>query len=333
MKIYGKIAGFVLVMGLWYAGPVFAAESLRGLQDAVGNFSDQLAKSLPFNASLGLNWSDAYIGKLIGELPPHFGVGISGGLTTMDFDAFDDLVGYFGINMPFSLKHILIPAYAVEARVGGFFLPFDVGLKFGWLPQVGFGSDFTINYTLLGADFRYAVLDRKFLPKVSVGVGVNYLGGGFGTTINGMIRDFTFDSHTLSLTDPELGLSWQSTSLDFTAQVSKSIFIITPYLGLGLSHAWSHAGYTVNSALSYNDQPVTGDVLAALNRDLKNAGITGIDDLDQNGFSSMGVVTAWGLRVFGGISFNLAVLRLDITGMFNFFDANFGGTLGMRFQL
>ncbi|MDR3172341.1 MAG: hypothetical protein LBU17_12105 [Treponema sp.] len=329
MKIYGKIAGFVLVMGLWYAGPVFAAESLRGLQDAVGDFADKLAKSLPFNASFGLNWSDAYIGKLIGELPPHFGVGISGGLTTMDFDAFDDLVGYFGITMPFSLKHMLIPAYAVEARVGGFFLPFDIGLKFGWLPHVRFGSDFTINYTLLGADFRYAVLDRKIPPKVSVGVGVNYLGGGFSTAINGMTRDFTFASGSppLSLTDPELGLSWQSTSLDFTAQVSKSIFIITPYLGLGLSHAWSHAGYTVNSDLSYENG------LDALKQDLKKAGITGIDDLDQDGFSSMVDVTAWGLRIFGGISFNLAVLRLDITGMFNCFDANFGGTLGIRFQL
>jgi hypothetical protein len=61
----------------------------------------------------------------------------------------------------------------------------------------------------------------------------------------------------------------------------------------------------------------------------------GLGDLsiDEQGVSSEIKTVDFGMRIFGGLSFNIAVIRLDLTGMFNFFDQSFGAGLGLRFQL
>ncbi|MDR1029706.1 MAG: hypothetical protein LBL76_02395 [Treponema sp.] len=329
MRTYSKLFGITAALVLGAAVSVFSLDShpIRELQDQVNGFSETLARSLPFNASLGLNWSDAYIGQLIG-VPPHFGVGLSGGLTTMDLGAFEDVADLFGISMPVSTNLMPMPGYTVEGRIGGFILPFDVGLKCGILPPVDFSEDFRFDYTLVGGDIRYALLKGPILPHVSVGVGLNYLKGGLNTAIKGAGTTFTFGGHNLALSDPEIGFSWETTSLDVKAQISKSLFIITPYLGLGVSHGWSKAGYTVESDLQYDGDPVTGtnlnEIQQAIGDDL---------DLTEQGFSSIIKNNGWGFRVFGGLSFNLLVIRLDFTGMYNFLDNKFGGSLGIRFQL
>jgi hypothetical protein len=195
---------------------VFADSTLSDLQKGVSNFSDNLAKSLPFNASLGLNWSDAYIGQFLG-IPPHFGIGVSGGLTSMDSDSVKKLLNIFDLNLP--IDFMILPAYAVDARIGGFFLPFDVGIKFGILPNLDFGDTLTIDYLLIGGDIRYAVLKgNAVLPTVSVGLGVNYLRGELGAAL-GSGQRFTFNGHSLSLSDPKVGFTWETTALDFKAQV------------------------------------------------------------------------------------------------------------------
>jgi hypothetical protein len=43
--------------------------------------------------------------------------------------------------------------------------------------------------------------------------------------------------------------------------------------------------------------------------------------------------TQWGMRLFGGIAFNLMVIKIDLSGLYNFNDQSFGFTLGTRFQL
>jgi opacity protein-like surface antigen len=321
--------GITVAIVLGATVSVFSLESpISELQHQVNEFSDTLARSLPFNASLGLNWSDAYIGQLIGA-PPHFGIGLSGGLTTMDLGSFEDVAGLFGISMPVSINLMPMPGYTVEGRIGGFILPFDVGFKCGVLPPVDFSRNFQFDYTLVGGDIRYAVLKGPILPHVSVGVGLNYLKGDLSTVINGSGPSFTFGGNTLALSDPEIGFSWETTSLDFKAQISKSLFIITPYLGLGVSHGWSKAGYTVESNLWYNGKPVKGTDLKAIRATIGDDNI----DLTGQGFSSIIKNTGWGFRAFGGLSFNLLVIRLDLTGMYNFLDRNLGGSFGVRFQL
>jgi hypothetical protein len=70
----------------------------------------------------------------------------------------------------------------------------------------------------------------------------------------------------------------------------------------------------------------------AINTVLKGAGVEGID-FSGKGFSTVFEETGWSLRAFGGLSVNLALFRLDLTGLFNFFDGTYGVTLGARLQV
>jgi hypothetical protein len=306
---------------------------LTALQKQVGAFSDSLARSLPFNSTLGLNWSDAYIGKF-----PHFGAGGMFGITTLDFDAFDEILAIFDLSMP-ELPTMFFPGYAVEARLGGFFLPFDIGLKFGMLPQYKLGSaDKKMDYTLIGGEIRYAVLDGKknpILPNVSIGVGVNYISGSLA--VAGSSSQFGFTdplsiSHSLDLTDPTVTLLWKTTSFDLKAQISKSFKIVTPYLGFGATHAWSHAGYTVDAPLTFDGHALTDADKALIAQYLGDQGESS-PDLSGDNLSSITKINGWGFRLFGGTSFNLAVIRLDLTGMYNFLDKMYGISFGVRFQI
>jgi hypothetical protein len=333
-RVPGKAPGFALsfVLGMTLLGavPLFPqTRDFADLQKAAGEFSEALAKSLPFNAALGLNWADAYVGMFFPSAPPHFGAGVALGYTTMDFSAFDGLLNQFGLSVPdaFDLGQMAIPAYVVEARIGGFVLPFDLGLKFGAFENFG-GSSASVNYTLLGGELRYAILDGKknlLLPNLSVGAGVNYLSGSFAKNQSSLGFSVS-PGNTLTLSDARVKLQWETLALDFKAQVSKSFLILTPYAGLGASHAWSSAGYAAEGTFAVS--PDSG----AINNDLAGAGAPEID-FSGKGFSTIIEETGWSLRAFGGLSVNLALFRLDLTGLFNLLDGNYGVTLGARFQL
>jgi hypothetical protein len=329
MKKLKLVVTLALGMALFGAVPLFP-QNLVDLQKAAGEFSGALVKSLPFNAAFGLNWADAYIGKFLPSVPPHFGAGFALGYTTMDFEAFDKLLNHFALSVPggFDLGQMAFPAYVAEARIGGFILPFDAGLKFGAFENFGISST-AVDYLLVGGELRYALIDGKtslLLPNLSVGVGLNYLSGSF-TGAQSLINLSYPSGGTLQLFNSEVGLQWEALALDFKAQVSKSFLILTPYIGLGASHAWSSAGYRVTTDLS----ALAGDT-DTINAALKAAGVEGID-FSKDSFSTILEETGWSFRAFGGLSVNLALFRLDLTGLYNFIDGNYGITLGGRFQL
>ena len=120
------------------------AQNFDEVQTAFGEFASDLSSALPFASTLGLYWSDSYIGNFA-----HLGVALSVGAVGLPADAFGSvlktLTGGAGdanlldflppdlakagetFGMPF-------PAAALEARLGGFILPFDIGLKVGLIP-------------------------------------------------------------------------------------------------------------------------------------------------------------------------------------------------------
>ena len=332
-----RILVIFLLVGVSFSG-FTATPDLRDLQKGVADFSENLAKSLPFNSSLGLNWADAYIGKFFPSIPPHFGVGGAFGFTTMELPIMKELAGYLGYKIPIDSGKMFLPAYTAEARMGGFFLPFDVGVKFGYLPPVGlWGTSMDMNYLLVGGDIRYALLDGKskaILPSISIGVGVNYLKAGVGGKV-GKETEISYDylgSHTIALEKPDVNLKWDTLSLDFKAQISKSFLIITPYLGLGASYAWSSAGYSVDAKVTYDNNPIIQSDIDDIKAFLNSVGLDSID-VDSSGMSSIIKNSAFSFRAFGGFSLNLMVFRLDFTGLYSFRDSNFGASFGFRFQL
>jgi opacity protein-like surface antigen len=324
------IIAVILVAAVSLSGFCQTPTDLKKVQESVAEFSDNLAKSLGFNSALGLNWSDAYIGKLIPSIPPHFGFGGMFGITTMNMPAIKTLAGYFGYSMPFDTDKMILPAYAVEARSGGLFLPFDVGFKFGYLAPVElWGTNLKVNYLLVGGDIRYALLDKPILPKISIGVGINHLKGGLGAKVGSPV-DFSYGTEKITVDAPDIGLKWETTSLDFKAQASFSLLVLTPYIGIGGGYAWSKAGYEVTSRITATG----GGTLdpAAINTYLREQGVDTVD-VNTAGISSIIDNNAAHCRLFGGISFNIAVIKIDVTGLYNLIDSNFGGSLGLRLQL
>jgi len=304
--------------------------NLRDLQRTAESFSQAFTQALPLNSSIGLNWADSHIGQLFPSIPPRFGIGVAAGFTTVNISEIANLTEQIGAGgeLP-DISRLLLPGYTIEARVGGFILPFDVGLKFGTLPNVAIMENFYVDYLLLGGDIRYAIFRRSPL-NVSVGVGFSHLRGGITARASGLGTSFSFvdpttgNTRSFSIGDPEAGLFWRSTTLDFTAQVSRRFLIITPYLGLGISHSWTAAGYDVRAA-------VTGDFdQDAIDRYL--AGIPGIN-VSTSGITSTIYNNAIGARIFGGLALNLAVFRVDLTGILCLRNADYGLTLGLRFQL
>jgi hypothetical protein len=311
--------------------PVFSQDmpltnSLDRIQSGIAGFTTSMAEALPLNSALGLNWSDAYIGKLIG-VPPHFGVGVSAGFTTVKAETFRDLLDYFGVSLPAGLDSFVpFPAYTGEFRLGGFGIPFDLGFKAGYLPPVDLGKGTEFNYFLIGGDFRFAILeDKAMIPGVSVGFGAYHLSGGIGAPLPN--QDFKSDNSRVESRNSRGHFSWETTTLELKAQISKKIFIITPYLGVGLNYSWIKTKVLITGDLEYIVQGNYGDI----NQALRDEGILGFN-FEKNSFSSAIETSGIGFRAFGGFAFNILAVKLDFTGMVDLYG-NFGAGFGVRFQL
>ena len=329
-----------------FAAPAFAqtATPITDLQAGADSFSKALGSALPFNSTLGLNWSDAYIGQLL-AVPPHFGVGATMGATTIKADKATALLSKLGFAGANALTDLPLPVVTAEARIGGFIIPFDIGVKAMILPQFasdGIKSivkDLSLDYTIFGADFRYALLKGGLImPTISVGVGFNYMKGGMSVKVPSGDTTFSFTdpsptspvAHTVSVTAPTIGLGWETTTLDFKAQISKSLLIVTPYLGLGAAYGWSKAGYYITSKVKYDGTELNDTTLAQLNTMLS---ALKVNPVKKDGINAMQDVNGLSLRVYGGASLNLLILKLDLTGLYNLSDGSYGATVGFRVQL
>jgi len=341
MKKLGKILIISVMIFLSGTGFVFSLTEmpdLGELQKATDIFAEEVAKALPFNSTIGLNWSDAYIGQLI-DLPPHFGVGLTIGTTFINIDAMNDLLVLFGTDLGDVNLGFPLPAYTFDARIGGIILPFDAGFKIGYIPSNipllnNFGID--LDYLLVGADIRYSLLPKKIpLVKLSAGLGVNHLRGGIATSLNSSPQKFSFEDpdggadYILNIPNPTIGLRWKTTCFELKTQASIKLLIFTPYAGFGLSYAKSQAGFELDSKV--NVKQGEDDVDLDTVKDLMSA--FGLDNISSTGFDSMYDNPAWNLRMFTGFSLNMAVIKLDITAMYNFFSSSLGGSVGLRFQL
>jgi len=319
--------------------PNVPPKGLEALQDAGKSFSEKLAQSLPFNSTIGLNWSDAYIGQLLG-VPPRFGVGLTVGTTLIPLDEMSALFEMFDFDLP--VKNFPIglplPSYTAEARIGGLILPFDLGVKFGYIPSFNIPYvDIGVRHLILGADLRYSLLPKNTpILKLSIGVGYNYLNGGLSRDINLDIAPFEFDDditgkkYSLSIENPNVALNWQTHCFEAKAQASFFLILFTPYIGAGFSYAKSEAGYHVNTKVSVKEGDIEMDELSEEVIELMSA--LGLGNISDNGFGAVFPIEGYNVRVYGGVCFNIAMAKIDLTLMYNIFSKSIGGTIGVRAQ-
>jgi hypothetical protein len=334
----------VLVVLMVVAAGAFAQTfTFSQFQSAFQSFANGVAGALPLEASVGLNWSDAYIGQLL-DTPPHFGIGVTGGAATIPYAAIKSAITTFGANIPSNLSFlssvgIPLPSYSVDVRIGGFILPFDVGLKFGYLPSgalSNFGiNSFTADYLMVGGDVRYAILrDSGASPGLSVGVGYTYMKGNIGVPgiLNGpiTIQSVTVGSNTYNIgfTNPSLNFFWNTSVIDAKVQLSKTLFIITPYIGLGASYGISNAGGGMQSAMTINGVAATQAQI-----DQINSAFGTNFTLQNPGFGVYAGGSGFSARVFGGFSFNIFILKIGVGAEYEFLSGSLAAMANARIQL
>ncbi len=328
----------VLLVLLAASGAFGAAFTFSQFQSAFQDFANGAAGALPLEASVGLNWSDAYIGQF-----PHFGVGATVGAATIPFAAIQSAINTFGGSIPSSVSFISnigvpVPAYTLDARIGGFVLPFDIGFKFGYLPSgqlSNFGiNSFSADYLMVGADVRYALLqDNGLSPGLSVGVGYTYMRGNIGVpgVLNGPITigsvSYGGTNHTIAFSDPSLNFFWNTSVIDAKVQLSKTLFIITPYIGLGASYGISNAGGGMQSAMQVDGGPATQSQL-----DQINSAFGTNYTLQNPGFGVYAGASGFSARAFGGFSFNIFILKIGVGAEYEFMSGSMAGMANVRIQ-
>jgi hypothetical protein len=315
---------------------------LANYKNSIEDFSDDLAAVLPINSTLGLNWNDAYIGQILG-VPPHFGIGISSGFTTVPYGPLktilNDIAPGSSGNIPGFIKSmgIPIPAAVVEARVGGFILPFDVGLKVGFM-NFKAGDDLDADYFLVGGDIRYCLLEQKIaIPKISIGIGYNYAKSNI--TLGGTLEDTRIDTsanqtmsglgvNSLTVTSPDFYLEWETKVIDLKAQASWNFIILEPSIGLGASYGMSRVSAGAESRLyayaNGSTTPITPQQIAAL-------GGLGYD-VNSAGIGYTNNVNSMSYRIFGGLGVKILLVRLDLGLMYGLNTGSWGANLGARVQ-
>ncbi|UCF98369.1 MAG: hypothetical protein JSV89_02270 [Spirochaetaceae bacterium] len=309
--------------------------------DAFEDFASEISTTLPSTAAVaGLNWSPAYIGAF-----PHFGVGISLGAFTIPYDFVEPLITDLGLTLPSEFDYVKkwgmpMPAVALDARIGGFILPFDVGLKFGYIPDKLRDNMGKVNadYLLAGGDVRMRLLEGSGLrPTLSVGGGYTFLEGSIGipdfagTTIINLPPPL--DADFIEITSPELTFALKTSTFVGKVQASWNLAILTPHLGIGAAYGLSTAGGGLSSDVLYNGvSPMTPSEIQQIIDAFASYGYS-IDELDNTGIKISSDADGFSFWVYGGTAINIFFIKVDLSAMYNLLSKSYGGALNVRFQL
>ena len=286
------------------------------------SFADDAAPSIPMLADVGLRWSDSYIGGF-----PHFGVGTSLGFVVIPVDNIEELFSTLQIEIPKEIKDLgglPVPANAVEARIGGFILPFDIGIKAGYIPEFAEEAmtDVAVDYKMFGFDLRYRVMKEGLLmPEISVGAGYTWLEGMVSTSVSDTVVFDDSSGNIATLNSPDVFFGWRSNVIDAKIQVSKQfLFILRPYAGLGVSYGISEAGGGYNA-----DVEATS---GSLDYWEDTYGV----DVSSSGAEYYSEANGASFRAYLGTSVELLFAKLDLSGTYNPVSGAYGGQLNLRAQ-
>ena len=259
---------FVLALIVAFSSPLFCDDAaINTVFDAL---TEHLLKVYPETVTQLGTWPDAYIGKLVPSVPPHFGVGASISGTFINTNTFTDAMTALineiedkapgtAENFTFSIaEKIPMPAYSVNARIGGFFLPFDIGLYGSYLDfnKLRY-NDFSggMRYWSVGGDMRFALMKGNImLPKLSLGAGYIFTRMNLHTTGTKTYTTVDEKSYTAFA---DTNVHFDMHTLFVQVQLSKKLFIFTPYAGaravLSVANSGYDYSYTVHGSIEASD--------------------------------------------------------------------------------
>lgn len=157
------------------------------LNSVMGQMNDLVSEN---NTCLNV-YGDAYIGKLWPSEPRHWGAGLTFCGSFFNTSDVKNLASTFikglteegqtkvKFNMDSIPQIVPLPTAALATRLGGFGIPFDIGLfgigTFNLINNCAYANtNYGIDLISLGMDVRFCVLDKEVPPKVSVGAGYSF---------------------------------------------------------------------------------------------------------------------------------------------------------------
>lgn len=294
-----KIIATIVMMAV-FAGAAFATSTpdKSKIKNGFDDLGTSFASALPQVTGMQNIYADAFIGKIFPTAIPHFGAGINASLIKVDTSALNDIFDELDLSADGVNNSMYLPSASADIRVGGVLLPFDVGFVFLKTPSINI-SDISLGFTTFGVDVRYAILeDGLVTPGLSVGLGYLY---------NGL--DFDYNSHGAKVSY-DIGVH----SIYTTVQVSKNIFVITPFAG---------ARFMVSSQnVDWSWDLGTGN---AATRDSGSCSSDGYD------FGNLQT------QLYAGCGLNLVVFQATFTVMADVAHAGdskvFSGALSFRFKM
>lgn len=297
------------------------AVTSNDLDAKMEEFANTFADFIP-RASTQMNlWADAHIGNI---LPlsglPHLGGGLTFGGVLVPTDFMSVFGDAFSEGVP-EWESFPIPAISVDARVGGIILPFDLGLHIMALDDYEadfYGVKISIpNSFVFGADVRFAILQEGVIcPALSLGVGYTYTSGDFTLTSEPLIT-----TDVLSLLTNE---SYMSTHLEYTthiysatAQLSKKILLITPFVGAkAVAQKGQYTGWGEYKDISNcsNEADDINDIFYTFEK----------DDLTDKNLK---------FSVFAGVGVDFLIIQTTIGVNYDFTDQSWAGSISLHVKI
>lgn len=286
-----------------------ATPNANSVSDGLKDFSIQLFDVIPNVAMQQGVWPDAWIGKLIPSVPPHFGAGVTLGMARLPMDGINRAISQLNSvsdgALPTLKDNLVFPTLTADLRIGGIFLPFDLGMSFMRIPNLDMsklGADITVDFFTIGGSLRVPVLQEKLIiPAVSVGAGFMYSKGFVEVreADNAYLRS-DFNTKTLFL----------------EAQVSKKILFLVPFVGF--------RGVISDSANSWKWQ---------FNAEFEGYTV----GQTQSGTETRSLPGAFGEsfqpQVFGGVGFDIFLVQTTISASYDFRNKIWGANLSLRFKM
>lgn len=243
----------------------FDTQGLTDMQSISDFVNGEFTKSMGFYSTLGWNDNPSVFDFMAG---PHFEIGVGGGVDLIKVNSLGGLTlpalqASSNVSLPADLP---APFPAATLRVG-LFNGLDVGIKLLYLPEINLSSiGFTGNYTGVGIDFRYKILDGIKLPTLTVEVNWDEMQGslGLGTGVNQSSQytdaGTTYNASVSGTTN--YALNWNVRSFGAKLIVGKDLLVAFPYAGIGFQRNSGTVVSTITGQLTTNVNSEPGGINA-----------------------------------------------------------------------
>lgn len=292
------------------------------ITNGLDDFCDDLCDTIPNTQTLQNVWAQSWIGMLIPGI--HFGLGVDAGIAMLNVESLKDAASALSIDASDLPDNLVFPTATLDARIGGFFLPFDIGFTISSIDSSKIGAlDSAIDpcgfeYFSIGGDLRYKLLDtggKVFNARVSVSAGGYYTKGSVDVS----------DSHSSS----KASMDYNSTMLFVGAQASAKALCFIPFLGTRIAFTKTKVDWDADA--DWENILGTSVYDAAGYMDVANVVNWGILPSRFGGDASSG----WKVRpqVYGGIGFDLFVIDLTISASYDIVAGIPGAALSLRLSI